>query len=341
MVDPKLTTFLTLVEEKTTVRCAEALHLSQPAVTQHIRSLEAEYGVKLFAKEGRRLTLTEAGARFYRLARRLPAMEAQLRAALAQGEAAPLHFGVTRSIGEGLMPRLAPAMLDALPKRSLQMRLHNTRTLLEELDKGEIEFALIEGNASHRRYCCRPFYTARFSALGAAEGRWAGCKTLASLCSAPLLVRETGSGSREILESALAARGLAAEDFAGCHVFESVPVLLELAAADKGVTFAYEVAAAPLLAGGRLARLAEKDFSLTRPFTFVTLPDSPFARQEQYLFEHIRDLCARLRAVFSETGKAGEGTAFFAPDERPGFSTRAGRNVGKCRPFNRGRAKAE
>lgn len=116
MVDPKLTTFLTLVEEKTTVRCAEALHLSQPAVTQHIRALEAEYGVKLFAKEGRRLTLTEAGARFYRLARRLPAMEAQLRAALTEGQAAPLHFGVTRSIGEGLMPRLAPALLDALPR---------------------------------------------------------------------------------------------------------------------------------------------------------------------------------------------------------------------------------
>ena len=135
MVDPKLTTFLTLVEEKTTVRCAEALHLSQPAVTQHIRSLEAEYGVKLFAKEGRRLTLTEAGTRFYRMARRLPSMEAQLRAALAEGEAAPLHFGVTRSIGEGLMPRLAPALLEALPGRRLEMRLQNTRTLLEELDR--------------------------------------------------------------------------------------------------------------------------------------------------------------------------------------------------------------
>ena len=174
------------------------------------------------------------------------------------------------------------------------MRLQNTRTLLEELDKGEIEFALIEGNASHRRYCCRPFYSARFSALGAARGRWAGCQSLAALCTAPLLAREAGSGSREILESALAARGLSAEDFAACHVFESVPVLLELAALDKGVTFAYEVAAAPLLESGRLARLAAKDFSLIRPFAFVTLPHSPFARQEQYLFEHIRDLCARL-----------------------------------------------
>lgn len=294
MIDPKLNTFLTLVEQKTTVRCAAVLHLSQPSVTQHIRALEAEYGVKLFEKEGRRLTLTEAGARFYRLARRLPALEQQLRQALAEGESTPLHFGVTRSIGEGLMPRLAPAMMEALPRRSLQMRLQNTRTLLEALDKGEIEFALIEGNADHRRYCCRPFYNARFSALGAAQGRWAGCKTLAALCSAPLLAREAGSGSREILESALAARGLAAEDFASCHVFESVPVLLELAAADKGVTFAYETAAAPLLAGGRLARLAEKDFSLVRPFTFVTLPDSPFAKQEQYLFEHVRDLCRGL-----------------------------------------------
>ena len=77
-------------------------------------------------------------------------------------------------------------------------------------------------------------------------------------------------------------------------MFESVPVLLELAARDKGVTFAYEVAAAPLLEQGRLTRLAAGDFALTRPFAFVTLPDSPFARQEQYLFAHIRDLCARL-----------------------------------------------
>ena len=220
-------------------------------------------------------------------------VEAGLRAA-AREPAAPLCFGVTRSIGEGLMPRLAPALLEALPNRRLEMRLQNTRTLLEALERGQIEFALIEGNASHRRYCCRPFYTARFSALGAAGGPWAGCETLAALRAAPLLAREAGSGSREILESALAARGLALEDFAACHVFESVPLLLELAAAGLGVTFAYEIAAAPLLESGRLTRLAAGDFSLTRPFAFVTLPDSPLARRESGLFDRVRTLCAGL-----------------------------------------------
>lgn len=83
------------------------------------------------------------------------------------------------------------------------------------------------------------------------------------------------------------------------------------------MTFAYEVAAAPLLESGRLARLAEGDFSITRPFTFVTLPDSPLARQEQYLFEHIRDLCARLRGIFKGRAKQGRGgLSRFGPNAR-------------------------
>ena len=77
-------------------------------------------------------------------------------------------------------------------------------------------------------------------------------------------------------------------------MFESVPLLLELAAAGLGVTFAYEIAAAPLLESGRLTRLAAGDFSLTRPFAFVTLPDSPLARRESGLFDRVRTLCAGL-----------------------------------------------
>ena len=51
MIDVKVKTFLTLMEEKSTIQCAEVLHITQPAVTQHIRALEKEYEVKLFKKK--------------------------------------------------------------------------------------------------------------------------------------------------------------------------------------------------------------------------------------------------------------------------------------------------
>ena len=71
MLDPKLHTFLLLVQCQSTTRCAELLHLTQPAVSQHIKALETAYGVKLFVKEGRRLVLTPQGQRLAQLCRRL------------------------------------------------------------------------------------------------------------------------------------------------------------------------------------------------------------------------------------------------------------------------------
>ena len=79
MLETKLYTFLKLAECGSTTRCAEQLHITQPAVSQHLKALEAEYGLCLFAREGRRLVLTPEGKRFYHLARRLATMDRQLR----------------------------------------------------------------------------------------------------------------------------------------------------------------------------------------------------------------------------------------------------------------------
>ena len=61
MLETKLYTFLKLAECGSTTRCAEQLHITQPAVSQHLKALEAEYGLCLFAREGRRLVLTPEG----------------------------------------------------------------------------------------------------------------------------------------------------------------------------------------------------------------------------------------------------------------------------------------
>ena len=98
MIDVKVKTFLTLMEEKSTIQCAEVLHITQPAVTQHIRALEKEYEVKLFKKEGRCLVPTEKALEFYRMAKQLTTMEKHIHLSMQKQPAIPLYYGATNDL---------------------------------------------------------------------------------------------------------------------------------------------------------------------------------------------------------------------------------------------------
>lgn len=240
MLETKLYTFLKLAECGSTTRCAEQLHITQPAVSQHLKALEAEYGLCLFAREGRRLVLTPEGKRFYHLARRLATMDRQLRELAVHAQPPALRFGATLSISEGVMPSLLPALAGRFP--SLPIRLVTANT-------------------------------------------------------AALLLRERGSGSRDIFESECLAHNLHPGDFACLHEIDSIPVILQMAAQDRGVTFAYECAARPLLRAGLLQAIPLTDFGLVRPFCFVTLPNSLAAERSAELAAILEQLARGLSSA--------------------------------------------
>ena len=84
------------------------------------------------------------------------------------------------------------------------------------------------------------------------------------------------------------------EDFSSCHEFESIPVIMALAAEDLGITFAYETAAWDYLKKGILEPLLPEIFTLERQFTFVTLPDAEHLTDSRDLYELLRELAASL-----------------------------------------------
>ena len=135
MIDVKVKTFLTLMEEKSTIQCAEVLHITQPAVTQHIRALEKEYEVKLFKKEGRCLVPTEKAMEFYRMAKQLTTMEKHIHLSMQKQPAIPLYYGATKSIAETILPSLTFSMLQEYQGRKFKLLVQNTKRLLEELEE--------------------------------------------------------------------------------------------------------------------------------------------------------------------------------------------------------------
>lgn len=277
MLDTKLHTFLLLAQDPNTTRCAEKLHLTQPAVSQHIKALETAYGVRLFQKEGRGLVLTAEGQQLARLCRRLATMDEQIRQEVRRPARPALRFGATLSIADGLMPAVLPVLVDRFPQVQFHMVQHNTHALLEQLEDGQLDFALIEGNFERSRYAYRPFYVSRFVGLCRHGSPFAAFRRLEDTLGAPLILRESGSGTRDIFEGECRSHNLSVEDYAELCEIEHLPTLLGLVAAGKGITFAYEAAARSLLTQGLVQIMELEDLQLERPFHFVCLPDSPRA----------------------------------------------------------------
>lgn len=275
MLDPKLQTFMLLAQCKSTVQCAERLHITQPAVSQHIKALERQYNTSFFVKEGRRLVLTEQGYRFEQLCRRLFTLDEQITKEMAQCGTPFIKFGATLSISEGLMPSVLPRLMDQFSQVKFSMRQENTTALLSQLEHGALDFALIEGNFDHRRYTYFPFFTSRFVGLCSPDSPYANCTHLEEALSSPLILRESGSGTRDIFESECHAHNFTVQDFATICEIEHIATLLELVSHGKGITFAYEIAAAPLLTQKRLCIIPLQDFTLERDFHFVCLPTHP------------------------------------------------------------------
>ena len=102
-MDPRLNTFLTLCRTMHYGRAAEALNLSQPAVSKHIQALEAQYGAKLFDYSGRRLSRTRAGELLEQYASTLRYNEEKLIAAMHARPETLLRIGATKSIGDYIL----------------------------------------------------------------------------------------------------------------------------------------------------------------------------------------------------------------------------------------------
>lgn len=287
MLDHKIYTFLKLAKCKSTVRCAEELHITQPAVSQHIKALEQQYQTKLFTKEGRHLILTEKGHHFERLCSRLSILDEQLASEMRHSSHWSVRFGATLSICDALMPYIMPRLISRFKQLQFCIEQQNTQELLERLDNGELDFALVEGNFDHHAYDYRPFYTCKFVGLCSSQSKYRFCRTLSETLPSTLLLRERGSGTREIFENACHVHNMTVDDYADICEIGHIPTILSLAASNVGITFAYEMVARNLLKSGKLLTIPLEDFQLQRELHFICLQGSPRIQLLDRIFDEL------------------------------------------------------
>jgi DNA-binding transcriptional LysR family regulator len=254
-------------------RAAEELLLTQPAVTQQIKALEDEYGVPLFDRSGGRIALTPGGAALLPFAEKLKAISDEAFAAVASAagkHGGKLALGASQTIGQYLLPKLVAGFLRENPRISITAASGNSDAMLEALVAHRIQLALIEGPALRKDIHVEPFMEDQMVLVVPASHEWADHEIDISLLkAAPLLMREFGSGSRRVVENALAKAGLKKKEINVRMELDSTEGLLSAVEAGLGVTFVSRWAVRNQLSLGTLKLARVRNLKLSRMFSLA------------------------------------------------------------------------
>lgn len=254
---------------------AEALRISQPAVSQQIRALERDAGGRLLDRRGRSVELTERGRLVVRHARRMLALSEEFQRDLEAGGgelAGPLVVGSSTGLGEHVLPLLLGGFRAEHPAVTVSLRIEATSTVIDRVLRRELELGVVGAVRPHRALVYEPFLRDRVILAVPGGHRFAGRTVeLAEVVREPLIVMQAGAGVRTVIDEELRRAGVRPRDLnvaMEMGLQESAKAAVE---AGYGVSFLSELAVERELRLGTLATAdvagleVSRDFSAVRP----------------------------------------------------------------------------
>lgn len=217
--------FYTVAERGSFSAAAQALHMSQPAVTMQVQALEEYFGTKLLIRSTKRMELSEAGRTLLPFARRSLELSQATDAAMAafsnklQGR---LQLGASLTIGEYVLPRLLGPFGREYPDISIMLKVMNTTQILEEIASHQLNFGLIEAPVEHPDMVLDAVMEDELKLIVPSSHPLAQREDaiyLKDVLTYPFVLREKGSGTRKVMEDVLLERG---------HDPESIQTVMEL-----------------------------------------------------------------------------------------------------------------
>ena len=257
----RLVVFRAVATQRSFRKAAEQLYLTQPAVSLQIKALEQDLGVQLLDRTGTRVTLTQAGEVLLRYSRQAHALllnAEQEIAALDGDQAGQLSLGASTTIAQYVLPRLLAEFSQEHPRVHLTLISGNTEQIVAAVKAQTISLGMIEGPARSRDVKTQPFLADELVLIVPAAHEWAERKSVApsDLHTSPILMRERGSGTRRILEMALARHGVKPKSLSIVMELDSTEAIKSAVEAGLGVGFVSRWAIA-------------KDLRIDKTFTMV------------------------------------------------------------------------
>ncbi|RFM29541.1 LysR family transcriptional regulator [Deminuibacter soli] len=213
LFDFRLQVFRTVALRLNFTKAAEELFITQPAVTKHIHELESHFKVKLFDRNGTRIRLTSAGEVLLQHTEQLFAVYRNIEfdmGDLVKQHNGKLQLGASMTIAPYILPPILAAFHRKYPAIKVNLTSGNTQHMEQALEQKSIDLAVVEGRSRNQNIRYTEFLKDEIVLVSNIQHPWAKKDYLKpeELKQVPLLLREPGSGTQEVLEHALKQIGI-------------------------------------------------------------------------------------------------------------------------------------
>ena len=275
MEDHKLRVFCAVAETKSFSKASELIHLTQPAVSLQIQAMEELYETRLFDRSGNTINLTPAGEILYKRAKEILALYSEAQQNISEITGAikgSLSIGASSTIGNYLLPHIISAFKKKVPQVNISLVVGNTKTITEKLNAGEIDIALVEGDVSKQRFSVETLLSDELVVIMSPAHPWAERRNLPAieLTKEPLIMREEGSGTRQIILKHLEEHGLKLDQLKITLVMGSTEAIKGAVEEGLGVSIMSGWAVRKWLKQGLLKAATFKDLKFHRNFTIIS-----------------------------------------------------------------------
>jgi len=289
MSDFRLCVFQAVGRHLSFTKAAQELFVTQPAVTKHIHELEKQYGQRLLERRGNRVALTEAGRLLLLHAEAVAASAQQLDDRLLalrdpDEAAGRLRLGASTTLSQYVLPGLLPAFQARHPNVQLTLLNANSERIAEALLRGELDLGFVEGRTKSRDLHYELLVPDELVAVRRATpaGPPPAPLSLAIALVHPLVLRERGSGTLEVLEFALRELKIKLNGLKVAFYFDNTEAIKAyLEAAPEALGFVSRRALDRELAAQRLEIVSIEGLHLPRQFEAVWVQGQPLARAAQ------------------------------------------------------------
>jgi DNA-binding transcriptional LysR family regulator len=271
----QLNIFCKVIELKGFSKAGNAVHLSQPTVSSHIKDLENHFECQLIDRLGKKAVPTKAGELLYRYAHKLIALRDEAESAMAEFHGnikGRLVIGGSTIPGEYILPKHIGAFMADYPRISISLEIGDTDKIIQDVLSGFLELGIVGAQTSNKDIYQKKLIEDEMKLIVTANHKWGRKKAISPelLYKEPFILREPGSGTLKSINLNFKEKGLSIDDLNIIAEMGSTEAVIQGIKSNVGVSILSTIAVAEELKSGSLKALTINKLNLTRSFYLIT-----------------------------------------------------------------------
>lgn len=269
MITDKFNTLVVLAKEKNYTKTAELCNITQPAVTQHIQSLESFYNINIFRRKGKDLLITPEGEILIEEAKKLLAINKGIKKKLSRSleDYEDLNIGITLTASNHFIPQVVEFLKNKFPQVRYKVHTSNVKQIYDMLRFNELDFAVIDGMPPTKEFKSSLLEKDELIFIASSKHRLANYEgeiTLDMLKKEKMILRDKKANTRIVFENYLLNHFSSVENFDIILEIESTSLIKRLVIEGHGISIMSRVICEHLIEQNVLTEIKVKDFRLER-----------------------------------------------------------------------------